>query len=1220
MAEWSLSWNKLSRFIRLVGSVRITPATIRHWRFFFFFCLAFFPLSPLLADSQAPRRITAVVLRDFPPLYQTDADGNPAGFAVDVLQEVAAAARLELRYLTVENWEEAARALRDNHADLMPSMGVTDKWREEFLVSERVETIRVSCFVRRDDPRPRDCARLAGERVAAIRQGAAFQKLERMTGIDLVPTMTVETALFQLVNRMVDILIAPHEVVLSKARTIHLAGKITPVGEPFLELERAMMLRKELAGLLPAIDAGVRSVTQSLRYRELRHQWHGEGDRLVREGGNATRFFLFLALVVVGNWLMAWRRRVPGWSLDGLHNQVIGWLILMTSMLLTFLAWYFSNLTMEERKRDNFAFEVEEARLAIHKRMREYEQVLRGGVGLFNASSEVTRSGWHHYVKTLQIDTYWPGIQGVGFSLMVPPKEQEALVERMRQEGFADFAIKPPGERDQYSAIVFLEPFSGRNLRAFGYDMWSEKVRRSAMAQARDSGLPALSGRVTLVQETDKDIQTGVLMYLPVYRANQPVSTLEERRKALLGFVYSPFRMGDLLQGILGYGVPALDFIIYDGSEPQPEHLLYATWHIGAEASTRPARALFTQEIHLDLPGRTWLVRFFSKPSFEQAMESHQPLVVAVLGGLVDVFLFIIVLSLSGQKERIQAQARRIAKELHERDENYRIMVDNVKDVIFRTDIEGRWRFLNPAWAEITGHSVQESLGRPFIHGLHPDEHARARDGFHHLMHGSVDAVRDTFKGLHATGRPLWIEVYAIPLSGEDGVPQGVAGTLRDITLRKEFETVMVEARHAAETANRAKSEFLANISHELRTPLNSMLILAGQLARAANLSPEQSESARIIHASGTELLDLIQDLLDLSKVEAGYVEVTPEEVWLDRLLETLHARFLPVASEKWVMLEFLADTGIPRVFHTDGAKLKHILQNLLANALKFTEQGGVTLRIGRPDATLAGSAPRASQLAFCIADTGIGIPAGQWEVIFETFRQGDGSTSRKYGGSGLGLAIARKLARLLGGEIHLESREGQGSRFTLVLPELVSESQPIPEPMEYLTLDLDSVGRDRPTVRSTQRSPMACPLTVHGQESAMDPLCIDGHPVNLLVVDDDMRFAFSLANELQKRVAQVRIAANGVRALQLLEASLQVDVILLDLRMPEMDGLQTLQAIRASERWCAVPVVILTAISLPEERAACLDAGADGYLTKPVDMAEIWRELERLQGVSAPH
>ncbi|MBF0180003.1 MAG: CHASE domain-containing protein [Magnetococcales bacterium] len=1180
------------------------------------FCLAWLLASPLEAGNHAPRRIRAVVLRDFPPLFKADLHGNPSGLAVEILKEVAAGARLELQFLTVENWEEAARALRENRGDLVPGMGVTPKWREEFLVSELMETIRVSCFVRRDDPRPQDCVWFSGERVAAIRQGAALQQLERMTGIDLVPTLTVESALFQLVNRMVEILIAPHEVVLRKARELKLEGKIKPVGAPFLELKRAMILRKDLADLLPDIDAALGKLVHSPHYRQIRNHWYGTETRAVRQPAVAARFLAFLALAVAAYWLV-WRRgRLWRIFQDCLHNKVTGWLIVLASMLLTFLAWHYANLTMEERKRDTFFFEVEEARLAILKRMREYEQVLRGGVGLFNASQEVTRAGWHHYVKTLQIDTHWPGIQGIGFALMAPAEERSALEERMRAEGFADFAVKPAGERPLYSPTLFLEPFAGRNLRAFGYDMWFEEVRRGAMELARDSGMPALSGRVILEQETDRDVQTGVLMYLPVYRANRPASTVEERRQALLGFVYSPFRMGDLMQGILGYGIHDMDFIIHDGSEPQSDRVLYASWHSGMEKTSRPVRALHTRDTHLDLPGRTWLVRFFDKPSLERSMESHQPLVVAVLGVLVNGLLFFIVLSLSGQKERIQEQARRIARELSSREESYRLMVDNVKDVIFRTDVQGRWRFLNPAWEEITGHSVQESLGRHFIHDLHPEGHARARDRFHHLLHGGLDAVRDTFKGLHVSGRPLWIEVYAIPLIGEDGAPQGVAGTLRDITLSKEFETVMVEARQAAETANRAKSEFLANISHELRTPLNSMLILAGQLARAANLTPEQSDSARIIHASGTELLDLIQDLLDLSKVEAGYVEVTPEEVWLDRLLETLHARFLPVASEKWVMLEFLVDSGIPRVFHTDGAKLKHILQNLLANALKFTEHGGVTLHVGRPVAAFAGPASGANQLAFCIADTGIGIPTWQWEVIFETFRQGDGSTSRKYGGSGLGLAIARKLARLLGGEIHLESLEGQGSRFTLVLPELPGESHSASAPPEFLHLTLDAVGTDRPPSRAMHRPAMVNPLIVQ-RESAMEALLVDGHPVHILVVDDDMRFAFSLANELQKRVAHVRIAANGVRALQLLEANPRVDVILLDLRMPEMDGDHTMRAIRASERFHSLPILILSAASLPEEREACLGAGADGYLTKPVDMAAIWRELERLLGES---
>ncbi|MBF0125604.1 MAG: CHASE domain-containing protein [Magnetococcales bacterium] len=1253
-------------------------------------------------------------------MYHIDAQGNPFGFAIDVLTEVARRASWHVHYLVVENWEEAAGALRDKRADIIPNMGLSDAMAREFLFSDVLELLPVSCFVRHDNQETRDCAHLEGRRVGVVRQGAAFQKLHRQPGVNLIPTHNLENALFQLVNGTVDLLIAPQPVVTHKAESMGMRQAIKPVGHPFMELKRGMVVGRENAPLLSEINAALQDITRSTQYREKFQFWYGRQSQPPRE--NAPSWWLVATLLAVGGGILSlWRARArisvisP---LQLLHHRVTGWIILATSVVLTILAWHFSNLYAEKRSQDRFDFRVEEARLAIQKRMREYEQVLRGGVGLFNASDEVTRSGWHNYVTTLQIDTYWPGIQGIGFARMIPPDEKEAFTERIRKEGFDAFSIHPEGERSQYSAIIYLEPFIGRNLRAFGYDMFSEKVRRAAMEQARDSGVPTLSGRVTLVQETHQDVQTGFLMYLPVYRSGLPIATIQERRDALIGFVYSPFRIRDLMEGILGHGVPNLDFAIFDGTESSREQLLHST----QDATRQPPRSTpprHTNTSLLDLPGRTWHVHFASHPSFEQEMESNQPLIVALLGMMVDLLLFVIVLSLSGQKERIQLQAREIAKELNKADVRYRRMVENIKDVIFQLDLQGNWRFLNPAWEEVSGHTVQDSLGSHFIDYLHPDDRTRAGERFRQLIDGTQTSLRDAFNGLHHSGRPVWVEVYAVLQSDEEGRTLGVSGTLRDITLQKQIETVMVQARDAAESANRAKSEFLANMSHELRTPLNSLLILSRLLGNAENLTAEQRESARVIHESGTDLLHMINDILDLSKVEAGRMELRLEPLSLPRLLEGLRSQFAPVARNKGLTLETELAPDLPHALTTDEARLEQILRNLIANALKFTDSGGVRVRVFR----------QSEWIAFGVADTGIGIPVDKLELIFETFRQGDGATSRKYGGTGLGLSISRKFARLLQGTIQVESQEDRGSTFTLLLPEHASvvpsdrETEP-PPPVAFhapwatvLVVDDDAhnrfalktmladrvktvlvaangtealrhlhanpsidmvlmdimmpvmdgfqaiqairllpVGIALPIVALTakamagdrerclevgandyivkpirvehlfmtlqqwlqpQQKPAAPIAPVSGAPSdatreTTTPLMVNGHPATLLVAEDDMRTAYSVAKGLQTRVENVLLASNGLKALKTLETHPEVDAILMDMRMPDMDGYETIRRIRTDPRFRHLPILALTALAMPEDQEKCLAAGADDCLAKPVEMATLWQALER--------
>ena len=253
---------------------------------------------------------------------------------------------------------------------------------------------------------------------------------------------------------------------------------------------------------------------------------------------------------------------------DMFHNEVTAWGVLGICLVITWSVWFISDSHVEQHVAEHFQFEVEEARQRIFKRMLDYEQVLRGGVALFDTLERTpTRQEWRRYVRTLQIQTYFPGIQGIGFSTMLAPSDLQAHVDAVREEGFPDYRVRPEGERRLYSAIVYLEPFDWRNQRAFGYDMFSNPMRRSAMERARDTGEPSVSGRVILVQETREDVQAGFLVYLPVYRSGLPTDTMLQRRQALIGFVYAPFRVSDLMEGILGSETPDVGFALYDGRE-----------------------------------------------------------------------------------------------------------------------------------------------------------------------------------------------------------------------------------------------------------------------------------------------------------------------------------------------------------------------------------------------------------------------------------------------------------------------------------------------------------------------------------------------------------------------------------------------------------------------------------------------------------------------------
>lgn len=345
-----------------------------------------------------------------------------------------------------------------------------------------------------------------------------------------------------------------------------------------------------------------------------------------------------------------------------LNHPAAAWIILIVSTILTAIAWSISNQAMLARAADRFKFESTDIKNAINRRMLEYESVLRGGVGFFQANhGHVSRDQWHIYVNTLNIDRYFPGIQGIGHSLVVQPEDVEVHNNAIRSQGFHNYRIYPEGNRAVYTAIIYLEPFDFRNQRAFGYDMFSNPVRRLAMERARDTGLMAVSGMVTLVQETETDIQQGFLMYLPLYTENSPLETVAERRNSWYGVVYSPFRIKDLMQGILGVGMADVGFEIFDGKSINSEHLLYKSDTNAVFSNPKPD---FLTTEPLVFGGHTWTLRLFSYPSYISPVESGQPMLVAIGGMVVDLLLFVIIGSISRQQKRAEELAKAMTTEL----------------------------------------------------------------------------------------------------------------------------------------------------------------------------------------------------------------------------------------------------------------------------------------------------------------------------------------------------------------------------------------------------------------------------------------------------------------------------------------------------------------------------------------------------------------------------
>ncbi|MFJ8850869.1 HAMP domain-containing protein [Streptomyces sp. NPDC102437] len=494
----------------------------------------------------------------------------------------------------------------------------------------------------------------------------------------------------------------------------------------------------------------------------------------------------------------------------------------------------------------------------------------------------------------------------------------------------------------------------------------------------------------------------------------------------------------------------------------------------------------------------------------------------------------------------------------------------------------------------------------------------------------------------------------------------------RDIEVKnteiEEARQVLEERAEQLAVSMRYKSEFLANMSHELRTPLNSLLILAKLLADNAegNLSPKQVEFAETIHGAGSDLLQLINDILDLTKVEAGKMDVSPTRIALVQLVDYVEATFRPLTAEKGLDFSVRVSPELPATLHTDEQRLLQVLRNLLSNAVKFTDSGAVELVIRHANEDVpnaireqlleAGSLRDADAdlIAFSVTDTGIGIAASKMLVIFEAFKQADGTTSRKYGGTGLGLSISREIARLLGGEIHAASEPGRGSTFTLYLPLHPSELPPqgysqigpgaieghgaaaeeglLPEagPGADQVAEAPDPGgvaglmrRRRKSLGSTERR-LALPPRSAAPAAPQEPWTLAGHEEaevrrtfrfrgeKVLIVDDDIRNVFALTSVLEQHGLSVLYAENGRVGIEVLEQHDDVTVVLMDIMMPEMDGYATTAAIRRMPQFAGLPIVALTAKAMKGDREKAIESGASDYVTKPVDPDHLLSVMEQ--------
>ena len=617
-------------------------------------------------------------------------------------------------------------------------------------------------------------------------------------------------------------------------------------------------------------------------------------------------------------------------------------------------------------------------------------------------------------------------------------------------------------------------------------------------------------------------------------------------------------------------------------------------------------------------------------------------------------------------------------EELLEREERIHAIVDTVLDALITIDEQGIIDTFNQAaeqifgytWSEVVGQNVKMLMPEPYH-----SEHDQYLQNYLRTGHANLIGQPRELVGQRKDGYTFPIDLAVSEMIvGEQRLFTGI---IRDITERKKAENALREQREELQTNNeelqtqqeelaasneelnaqqeelrvtnieleerthalenskqdleekaqalelstRYKSEFLANMSHELRTPLNSLLILSQLLAdnKNGNLTNKQVEYARTINNAGSELLSLINDILDLSKVEAGKMEVHAEDVSLADFMETIEHKFRHVANDKGLALAITVADDLPTVLYTDVQRLTQILNNLISNALKFTAKGEIKLIVQRPSKEVVGflseiGLETAKTIAINVSDTGIGIPKEKQETIFEAFKQADGSTSRRYGGTGLGLSISRRLSQLLGGDLQLFSEEGKGSTFALYLPDRgesevqqfnSSEVPPFPAPAQSQTDEVQTAILSNETMTPT------APNDVMPAENIIDDRNdLTSGDNSLLIIEDDRKFSMTLMELAREKDFKCLIAEDGKAGLQLAE-QYQPHAIILDVGLPQMDGWTVMEKLKDNPKTRHIPVHFMSA---DEQERDAKKMGAIGYLLKPINMKQLGDAFQKIE------
>ena len=825
------------------------------------------------------------------------------------------------------------------------------------------------------------------------------------------------------------------------------------------------------------------------------------------------------------------------------------------------------------RVEDIFEREAAHAAAALEFKLQAPLLALEAMRSVFLASDRVDR-------REMQLATQaWltppHHLQAIGWSERVGRGGIAELEAQARAEGLAGYTVRdrgPGAPPDEVVAIRYIEPMAG-NAGALGVNALSVPPAREAIERSQRQDTAAATAGFRLSQDAPDSRQTGVVVYRALYHG-QP-ATEAARRRALRGVVFVTLRMDDLLRAAFSEVPASMTVCIIDRvAEGAAQRLA------GPEGCERGA-ALLQRDQQIRFADRQWTLRLTGKDEAGAAAAESNVWILSVVGIVVSVMLGALLLGMTGRTRRIEAavaeRTAALSEEVREREmaeaamreseQRFRNIFATVPIGVVYTDLEGRLQHVNPHFSTLTGYSHDELLRMDVFDYVHPDDAQHEKDLIRRLLAGEFPMHRGHRRVVRKDGETVWVQATLTLLRGREGEPRRLVGVMEDIT--EHLRLVEAErAREQAESANRAKSEFLSRMSHELRTPLNAMLGFAQllELDQRHPLAPGQRPWVAQIQQAGWHLLDMINDVLDLSRIESGNMRLQLENLDLEALVEASLSLVARDAARRNITVRRDFGTGAVAVVG-DVTRVKQILINLLSNAVKYNTDGGAIAISTRHDG---------QHVSLVVTDTGLGMTADQMAELFQPFnRLGRERTGLE--GTGIGLVISQRLAELMGGTLHAESIAGDGSSFILTLP---------------MAVDADTVRSD------------------------LDPTVLPAGTYHRRIVhyveDNETNIEVMRGILAQRPQVQMAVSMTGLEALATIRHE-PPDVILLDMNLPDIDGLELLRLLKADPVTTGIGVVVVSADALGAQIDAALDAGALRYLTKPVSVSEVLSVLDEV-------